>query len=107
MINIVSEESGKRGMTINFQKTSPVVCTKKIQVVACCLMGNVTRLEQKGSFIYLGSWITSDRMSDKYIKCKPSKEEFYGYDEQVLYKENWNGSKEKTISVVTLVSANV
>lgn len=44
-----------------------MVCTKKAQVPICNLMVNGNRIEQKGSFKYLGTWIPSDERSNKGV----------------------------------------
>ena len=70
LIDIVAVESRKLGLTINCNKTFSMVCTKKAQIPACHLNVNGTGIEQKDSFKYLGSWITSDGRSNKDIKCR-------------------------------------
>ena len=55
LVNFVSVESEKLGLSINCQKAFSMICTKKKQIPTCCLKFDKDIIEQKDSFKYLGS----------------------------------------------------
>ena len=70
LLNKVILDSERLGLTINCQKTFSMVCTKKEQSPKCQVYVNGTQIEQKDSFTYLGSLVTSDGRSNKDIQCR-------------------------------------
>ena len=70
LLDTAAEVSEKLGLSINCQKTFAMACTRKSNIPDCRLTVNDVQLDQKDSFTYLGSLITSDGRSDKDIKCR-------------------------------------
>ena len=70
LLDTAAEESEKLGLSINCQKTFAMACTRKSNIPDCRLTVNGVQIDQKDSFTYLVSLITSDGRSDKDIKCR-------------------------------------
>ena len=85
-----------------------MACTRKSNIPDCRLTVNGVEIDQKDSFTYLGSLITSDGRSDKDIKCRIglAKKTFMDM-KGVLCEENRTSDQEATLEVLHLVSADV
>ena len=67
LMNVVEEESAKKGLKINMKKTETMVVTKKKEVPKCTIKLGGEELKQVKRFKYLGSIITEDGRSTSDI----------------------------------------
>ena len=67
IVNIVKEESERKGLSINRKKTFCMVISKKNQI-NCCLKIDDEQIKQVTKFNYLGSMLTSDGRSVTEIR---------------------------------------
>lgn len=68
MIDIVSKESIKRGLSLNIKKTECMSVSKNKNIPRCNVCINGEPIKQVNRFNYLGSIITSDGRCDEDIK---------------------------------------
>ena len=68
ILDKVTVESAKRGLSINCKKTECMVVSKNLEVPDCKLTVGETVIKQVEKFSYLGSLITSDGRSDSDIE---------------------------------------
>ena len=67
LMNVVKEESAKKGLMINMKKTETMVVTKKKEVPECTIRLDGKELKQVKRFKYLGSILTEDGRSTSDI----------------------------------------
>ncbi|GFS11155.1 endonuclease-reverse transcriptase [Elysia marginata] len=60
LLNIVEEESRKKGLELNSKKTEVMVISRKQEPPKCDIFINDAKLKQQDKFKYLGTIITSD-----------------------------------------------
>lgn len=70
LLDIVKEESGKKGLSINCSKTKSMVISKTTLKPQCRLKIEDERIEEVEHFKYLGSIITSDVRCKKEVKIR-------------------------------------
>ena len=68
LLNMVKEESSRKGLSINRKKTFCLAISKKQQQVECTLLIDNERIQQVNKFNYLGSMLNSDGRSVTEVK---------------------------------------
>jgi len=68
LLDVVVEESEKKGLAINCKKTECLVATKRKQIPRCLLKVKNQNIKQVSSFNYLGSTISEDARCVNEIK---------------------------------------
>ena len=67
IIDIVTTESNRAGLEINQKKSVAQVISKKKEIPKCPIKVDGAIIKQVDTFVYLGSFITSNGKSDKEI----------------------------------------
>ncbi|GFR64083.1 endonuclease-reverse transcriptase [Elysia marginata] len=70
LLNIVEEESRKKGLELNSKKTEVMVISRKQEPPKCDIFINDTKLKQQDKFKYLGTIITSDGRNNNVIAAR-------------------------------------
>ncbi|GFO43596.1 retrovirus-related pol polyprotein from type-1 retrotransposable element r2 [Plakobranchus ocellatus] len=67
LLNIVEEESRKKGLELNSKKTEVMVISRKQESPKCDIFINEVKLKQTEKFKYLGTIISNDgKTTEKY-----------------------------------------
>ncbi|GFR76316.1 endonuclease-reverse transcriptase [Elysia marginata] len=70
LLNIVEEESRKKGLELNSKKTEGMVISQKQEPPKCDIFINDAKLKQQDKFKYLGTIITSDGRNNNEIAAR-------------------------------------
>ncbi|GFR71836.1 endonuclease-reverse transcriptase [Elysia marginata] len=70
LLNIVEEESRKKGLELNSKKTEVMVISRKQEPPKCDIFINDAKLKQQDKFKYLGTIITSDDRNNNEIAAR-------------------------------------
>ena len=70
LLDVVVEESNKKGLSLNSKKTVTMVISRKEPTPACKIEINGTILKQVQTFKYLGTNITSDGKCTTEVKSR-------------------------------------
>ncbi|GFS00757.1 endonuclease-reverse transcriptase [Elysia marginata] len=70
LLNIVEEESRKKGLELNSKKTEVMVINRKQEPPKCDIFINDAKLQQQDKFKYLGTIITSDGRNNNEIAAR-------------------------------------
>ncbi|GFO08467.1 endonuclease-reverse transcriptase [Plakobranchus ocellatus] len=70
LLDIVKEESEKKGLELNRKKTEVMVVSRKQELPIINIYIKGTRLKQKDQFKYLGSWISSDGRNNSEVASR-------------------------------------
>ncbi|GFS07800.1 endonuclease-reverse transcriptase [Elysia marginata] len=70
LLNIVEEESRKKGLELNSKKTEVMVISRKQEPPKCDIFINNAKLKQQDKFKYLGTIITSDGRNNNEIAAR-------------------------------------
>ena len=90
-MQVVVQESGKRGLKVNIKKIFSKVISKAKVPPRCSVSINGKEIEQVESFSYLGCLVTSDGKSERDIKQRIGKPKTaFGNMENVLLNHRIN-----------------
>ncbi|GFN84653.1 endonuclease-reverse transcriptase [Plakobranchus ocellatus] len=70
LINIVEEESRKKGLELNSKKTEVMVISRKQESPKCDIFINKVKLKQTEKFKYLGTIISNDGKTNREISAR-------------------------------------
>ncbi|GFO49889.1 RNA-directed DNA polymerase from mobile element jockey [Plakobranchus ocellatus] len=70
LLNIVEEESRKKGLKLNSKKTEVIVTSRKQESPKCDIFINKVKLKQTEKFKYLGTIISSDGKTNREISAR-------------------------------------
>ncbi|GFO41176.1 endonuclease-reverse transcriptase [Plakobranchus ocellatus] len=70
LLNIVEEESRKKGLELNSKKTEVMVISRKQESPKCDIFINKVKLKQIEKFKYLGTIISNDGKTNREISAR-------------------------------------
>ncbi|GFO06356.1 endonuclease-reverse transcriptase [Plakobranchus ocellatus] len=70
LLNIVEEESRKKGLELNSKKTEVMVISRKQESPKCDIFINEIKLKQREKFKYLGTIISNDGKTNREISAR-------------------------------------
>ncbi|GFN85343.1 endonuclease-reverse transcriptase [Plakobranchus ocellatus] len=70
LLNIVEEESRKKGLELNSKKAEVMVISRKQESPKCDIFINEVKLKQSGKFKYLGTIISNDGKTNREISAR-------------------------------------
>ncbi|GFO41770.1 endonuclease-reverse transcriptase [Plakobranchus ocellatus] len=70
LLNIVEEESRKKGLELNSKKTEVMVISRKQESPKCDIFINEVKLKQREMFKYLGKMISNDGKTNREISAR-------------------------------------
>ena len=108
LLNVVKNESRKKGLDLNSKKTEVMVISKKT-TAECNIFVDGTKLKQKQSFKYLSTLITQDGRSHSEVNTRIAQAKtVFQKTKSILTKKKYvNGHKTKSPSVLCRTYSDV